>query len=186
MPESSKGLADGEPVRPAEDDTAGQGVAVAGGNAVADGEIARPRRRRTPWTPAREACFLEVLATSSNVAEATRTSGLSETSIYRRRHSSPAFRAAWDDALGEGYVRLEAMMLQRGLCGVEKDVWHGGKIVGKMREYSDRLGLALLTRHRPTVRGERAASPLAESGDGLRARYTAELAEMNRRMGGDG
>jgi hypothetical protein len=66
-------------------------------------------------------------------------------------------------------------------------VWHGGQAVGTMREYSDRLGLALLAQHRASVRGERAdPRPAEETEEQVRARQSARFSEMNRRMGGAG
>ncbi len=145
----------------------------------------RPKRVR--WTAKRETKFLQALTEWSNIAKACRVAGLAESTVYRRRQQSDEFRARWAEALGEGVVRLETLLLERALHGVEKAVWHGGKQVGTMREYSDRLALALLAAHRP-----RAAEPAAD--DTAVAMTEAEqreevlrrLSEMNRRLGGEG
>lgn len=146
---------------------------------------AKPKRTLVRWSAAREEIFLATLGQTSNVAASIRASGLSETSVYRRRQMSEDFRARWAAALREGFAKLEAMLLDRALNGVEKPVWHGGKQVGTMIEYSDRLALALLSAHRGSVLGigrEPAPVPVDE----LRARLAARLGQMNRRMGGEG
>ena len=148
---------------------------------------ARGRRKAAPvrWSARREALFLSALAETSNVAASVRASGLSETTVYRRRRRSAEFRAKWTAALREGYLKLESMMLDRALNGVEKPVWHGGKQVGTVLEYNDRTALSLLAAHRGTVMGTR--EPTADVPiDELRARMKARLSEMNKRMGGEG
>ncbi|WP_165611281.1 hypothetical protein [Sphingomonas jatrophae] len=135
------------------------------------------------WTLDRQARFLEALAAGCNVAKACRTVGVSDTSVYRLRMKSPAFREAWAIALHEGYVRLEMMMLERAIDGVEKPVFHGGKEVARVREFDARLAGQLLAQH------QRAAVPpvvaAAEPGDAIRARLAARFEEMAERMTGD-
>jgi len=147
----------------------------------------RRSRRAKPvrWSAKREEVFLATLGETANVAASIRASGLSETSVYRRRRKSDEFRARWARALREGYARLEAMLLDRALNGVEKVVWHGGKQVGTMIEYSDRLALALLAAHRGTVLGTTPAAP-EMSAEELKARLAERFSQMNVAMGGEG
>ncbi len=143
------------------------------------------RKRPVRWSARREEMFLSTLAETAKVREAIRVSQLSETNVYRRRRQSPEFAAKWLTALRQGYAELETMMLDRALNGVEKPVWHGGKQVGVMLEYNDRMALSLLQLHRGTVMGEArfaAETPVEE----LRAELKAKLGEMNKRMGGAG
>ena len=142
---------------------------------------------RVRWSVGREELFLAELARSANVAASIRATGLSDTTVYRRRQQHEAFRARWAAALREGFAKLEEMLLERALNGVEKPVWHGGKQVGTMREYSDRLALALLNAHRATATGV-AAVPAVEtiSDEAVRAELGRRLSEMNIRMGGAG
>lgn len=143
----------------------------------------KPQRAAVPWSPEREAIFLETLAHTCSVKNAVRASGLSSAAIYRRRDASDTFRAAWVQALREAYVRLETELLGRALNGVRKPVWHGGRRVGSVVEYSDRLALALLAQYRETCRGSaQAASPQAEA----RVVLIEALSRMNRGMGGEG
>lgn len=108
-------------------------------------QVARSPRS---WTPASQKAFLEALAESCNVKLAAKKAGLSTSQAYVRRNKDASFRAGWDRALATGYAQLEMMMLERALHGVEKVVIarYGTKTV--MREYSDRVGLALLRMHR--------------------------------------
>ena len=149
---------------------------------------ARRKKRKVVqvrWSGPRERAFLETLAETSNVAASIRASGLSETNVYRKRRQSAEFRAKWIGALREGFLKLEGMMLDRALNGIEKPVWHGGQQVGTVIEYNDRTALALLSAHRATVMGTReiaADVPIDE----LRTRLKGRLSEMNKRMGGAG
>lgn len=150
---------------------------------------ATPARRRArqreavPWSEEREAIFLETLGMTCSVANATRASGLSSASIYRRRAASDTFRAGWAAAVREGYVRLETEMLHRAIHGVRKTRWYAGKKVGSVREYADRGALSLLGQYRAL--GQGAAPPSSSQAD-ARIVLIEVLARMNRGMGGDG
>lgn len=147
-------------------------------------KAAKPAVKRVAWSAKREAVFLATLAETGNVLGAARASGLSSANVYKRRERSAAFRAAWAEALREGYVRLETHLLQRALNGVRKPVWYGGKKVGSVVEHSDRLALALIAQHRASVGAS--AVPATVSIADVQATLTYRLAEMNRRLGGAG
>lgn len=110
----------------------------------------RPSHRG--WTSAKERKFLEALATCCNVKLAARMAKVSTSAAYVRRTKSASFRAAWDNALATGYAQLELMMLERALHGVEKTVIARDGTKTVMREYSDRVALALLRMHRDTAK----------------------------------
>lgn len=110
----------------------------------------RPSHRS--WTSAKERKFLEALATCCNVKLAARMAKVSTSAAYVRRTKSASFRAAWDNALATGYAQLELMMLERALHGVEKTVIARDGTKTVMREYSDRVALALLRMHRDTAK----------------------------------
>lgn len=157
-----------------------------GGAARGTARRRAPRKaKRARWSVRREANFFEALALTANVARSARIAGLADSTIYRRRRTHADFRDRWAEAVREGAARLETAMLDRALNGVEKPVWFGGKQVGTVTEYNDRLAMALLARHGPGV------PPLRPSTAGLtdeevRERLAGRLAEMNRRMGGKG
>ena len=115
---------------------------------------ARPKLRAgrpSDWTRAMADQFVEVLADSCNVTLAAQAIRRSVANVYRRRAKDASFRAAWDQALAVGYSRLELMLLERALHGVEKVVKtvDGTSLV--MREYPDRVALTLLRMHRETA-----------------------------------
>lgn len=113
----------------------------------------RPQRRpaqRKDWTAAKVKKFAAVLADSCNVTLAAKAVKRSLSNVYAHRNKDATFRAAWEQALAIGYARLEMMMLERALHGIDKVVTVRGesKI---MREYDDRVALALLRQHRDSV-----------------------------------
>ena len=125
---------------------------TAGGSLVLDAGK-RPRKRRAArdsWSAAKERAFLTALADSCNVKLAATVAKVSTSAIYVRRQRNATFRRAWDLALATGYAQLEMVMLERALHGVEKIVVVKGEPT-VMREYSDRVGLALLRIHRDSV-----------------------------------
>lgn len=107
--------------------------------------------RRSDWTAAMADKFAAVLAASCNVSLAARAIRRSVGSVYRQRTRDAGFRAQWDQALSVGYARLEMMMLERALNGVEKAVTLRNGESRIMREYNDRVALALLRHHRDSV-----------------------------------
>jgi hypothetical protein len=107
--------------------------------------------RRSDWTQAKADKFIKVLADSCNVSLAARAISRSISNVYKQRTTNATFRAAWDQALAIGYARLEMMMLERALHGVEKAVKLSNGESKIMREYNDRVALALLRQHRDSV-----------------------------------
>ena len=125
------------------------GLADKDGFAV-DGK-SRPRVRRqarAAVTKAQRKLFLATLAETCNVLLSAKEAGLRPQRVYDLKARDASFRAGWDQALATGYAQLEMMMLERALHGVEKIVRLPGGKSKKMREYSDRVGLALLRMHR--------------------------------------
>jgi len=100
------------------------------------------------WTAATERKFLVALATCCNVKLAAKMAKVGTSAAYVRRQKNAAFRAAWETALATGYAQLELMLLERALHGVEKIVIARDGTKTVMREYSDRVALALLRMHR--------------------------------------
>jgi hypothetical protein len=109
----------------------------------------RPSHRS--WTKDKEKEFFEALAASCNVKLAAKLAGVSTSGAYVRRGKDAGFRAGWDQALATGYAQLEMTMLERALHGVEKTVIARDGTKTVMREYSDRVGLALLRMHRDSA-----------------------------------
>ena len=69
------------------------------------------RRSRRAWTEAAKTRFLEVLATTCNVALAAEAAGHPRNSAYALRTTDPAFAEAWQVALAESYDHLERRLI---------------------------------------------------------------------------
>lgn len=156
---------------------------------TADGAENRPRQRPLAFTRTRRLALLERLSETSNVSAAARAARIKTGLAYRERRKCAAFRAAWDEALSEGYVRLESEMLAEAL---RKPTARTPDAVLKARAAKMRLGMSLLTLHRAAVRGERreaatqapALTPVRNPAE-IRARLEARFAEMRRRIADD-
>lgn len=103
------------------------------------------------WNKDKEATFLATLAETCNVTRACAAAGVCVSSAYRRKKENAAFRSAWLAAISVAYQRLEMVLLERAFVGTEKLVAVRGGEPQTMREYSDRLGLALLKMHRDSA-----------------------------------
>lgn len=108
-----------------------EGVArlAAGAPALAPDEVlrasadGRPRIQRAgpgQWSAAKEARFLEVLATTANVSAARRAVGVSAPAIYNRRERDAGFAARWRSALDHGWHRLEALLLENATAALSR------------------------------------------------------------------
>ena len=71
------------------------------------------------WSVGAERAFLEVLTATANVTAAARAAGVSTVAAYNRRKRWPGFAAAWDEAIAEGYVRLETLLIGAATATLE-------------------------------------------------------------------
>ena len=76
-------------------------------------QIARARLKQ--WTPRVEARFLTALMATCNVKAACIEVGMSAAGAYAHRKRWRRFAALWDEAIGEGYCRIEIALLENGL-----------------------------------------------------------------------
>ena len=132
--------------------------------------------RRSDFTRAMGDRFCETLADTCNVTLAAAAIKRSISNVYKWKAKDASFRAAWDAALAMGYSRLELMLLERALHGVEKRVVARDGPTSVMREYSDRVALTLLRMHRET------AAMAEESVDGREHEEACEriIAKLDR------
>ena len=115
---------------------------------------AKPQLRKPSsrdWTKKKETVFLTTLAETCNVTRAAEAAGIAFATAYRRRKKDAAFRAAWLEALGTAYSRLELVLLDRAFNGMEKVINRKDGGQERMVEYSNQLGLTLLKMHRDTA-----------------------------------
>lgn len=93
--------------------------------------------------------FIEALKTSVSVTAACEQTGVSRTNVYALHKNNPAFRAAMDGAYDAGTDRLEDEATKRAVLGTSRPIFQGGKRVGEVQEYSDRLLEVMLRGRRP-------------------------------------
>ena len=113
--------------------------------------MAKTGRATGRWSRRAESRFVEELAASCNVTHSAAVAGVSVSGAYGRRRRDASFRARWGEALATGYAQLEMAMLERALHGKPKEIKIGGESQ-VIRDYDDRIGLALLKMHRETVK----------------------------------
>ncbi len=75
------------------------------------------RARVGQWTARVERRFLSALSATCNVKAACAEVGLAHSSAYAHRQRWIAFAEAWDAAIKEGYMRIEAALIERG-CNI--------------------------------------------------------------------
>lgn len=126
--------------------------------------------------------FLAHLAETANVSASARIAGISGGAVYAERRRLPAFLADWQDALAEGYVRLEADLLAEALQAANGKTSDGTL---KARAQKHRLGISLLNAHRASVKGPAASSAVTARVDlgALKAQLTLKLTQMRERAG---
>ncbi len=114
------------------------------------------RQRHDGWTAERQRTFLVVLAETGCISEACRMAGISGRSAYRLRGHplGKPFAEAWDRALNYATAKLMTIAYDRAICGSVREIWRKGKLVGEVREPSDRLLMFLLTLMAPRRRGQ--------------------------------
>jgi hypothetical protein len=113
------------------------------------------------WTSERQALFLETLAHSGLVSEACREAGMSPTSAYvfRRRADGAPFALGWKAAVLLARDRLEDMLLEAAIAGVET-VTTKEDGVTRRRAVNSGLSMAVLNRldrHAAALDNEEAA-----------------------------
>jgi hypothetical protein len=74
-------------------------------------QVARSGKRKL-FDAARRAVFLEWLAATCNVVLSAEKAGVCYQTPFKHRMKDAAFEAEWDEAIRQGYARLEARALQ--------------------------------------------------------------------------
>lgn len=110
----------------------------------------------TPRVRARvKEIFVRKLAEVGNVSEACRAAKISRNCAYEWREADGDFKKLWDEAVDVSVDALEQEARRRAVQGVLEPVYQGGKKVGSIRKYSDRMLEILLKGHRPEKFRER-------------------------------
>jgi hypothetical protein len=141
-------------------------------------QLVRPGRRRIG--PEAEEVFLDRLAASCNVAHAAAAAGFSKEAFYARRRRDPGFAQRWDSALAQGYVRIEALLIEqaeRALDGRPPDP------DSPILAMTARDAILLLRLHQSRVTGTGRSPgwlPRPRALDELRGSILAKLAAFDR------
>ena len=149
---------------------------------VAGGQRPQARKRsKRNWTRTKQIEFLSVLAVTCNVTEAARQAGISLGHAYKKRSTDARFRAAWLEAIGTAYQRLELVLLERAFNGTEKLLKRRDGSEERMLEYSNQLGLALLKMHRDTAVEASTELPHDDVAE-MRERLVKKLMRLKQRI----
>ncbi|MEZ0497146.1 hypothetical protein [Sphingomonas sp. IW22] len=81
------------------------------------------------WTAARRKRFLDVLASASNVRLAAREVGVNPASAYALKRRDPAFAALWQEAIEQGYDRLEQALIEKARGQINEFPIEGGAVI---------------------------------------------------------
>ncbi|HEY0411918.1 MAG TPA: hypothetical protein VGD66_02105 [Allosphingosinicella sp.] len=150
------------------------------------GQPQRRRKHKRALTARQRTKFLATLGLTCNVTASAKAARRSARVFYDLRRRDSGFRAAWMEALREGYDHLELEMLHRARFGVEKDVFHLGVKTATTRVYADAAALRLLHLHRPSVAAMRARDEAGGRGaEGVFDRLVARLNEIEGDAAGD-
>lgn len=133
--------------------------------------------------------FLNHLAETSNVKASAAAASVTQTLVYKRRRTDPAFAQAWYAALAEGYDTLEMELLERLRTGRLEDTLEDGT----KRKFDIGTAFKCISAHRDTVLREKARRSLSDEVttmaainariDALRARQEEAIANAAKRAG---
>lgn len=128
-----------------------------------------PHRIYTPEeTAERQALFLTALARTGLENKSAKAAGVSTSLVHKtwlcegtlrewteeELDAAEVFKEMMHEAHEAATDLLEAEARRRGMKGIDKPVWYKGRIVGHMKEYSDRLLERLLEAHRARFRSK--------------------------------
>lgn len=115
--------------------------------------MAKRTRNRTPkkrknWKPV----FLRELSRTACVLYSAIKAGVGKVTVYDARKADVAFKEAWDDAKEIANELLLVEGRRRAYEGVLRPIYQGGKLRGKVKDYSDTLLIFFIKAHNPEFR----------------------------------
>ena len=147
----------------AEGAAAGTGAAAKGrkptGTAVRAAGINGPQVARSgggQWSDEAEAAFLDALGASCNVLHAADAIGYTAATLYWRRRRDPAFAERWRAAMEQGYVRIEAALIEAAEDALAGRMPNPALPIPKM---TVREAMELLRMHNATAGGRGPRTP---------------------------
>ncbi len=113
---------------------------------------------------AMQAEFLSHLTESLSVTSAAKATGITRQTVYDWLSKSRAFKIKFNAAMQTINAYLEDEAIRRAVHGIDKAIFHQGKKVDTVKEYSDTLLAMLLKSHMPDNYKDRTASDAAFPG----------------------
>lgn len=126
-------------------------------------------------TPINVARFLGFIYLTGNLSGACQHINVSFATIGKWRREDPVFAAAMDEAKERHKDVIEDAIHQRGIVGIDKPVFQGGKLVGYQREYSDSLLIAKAKAYIPEKYGDKLH---IEQDTNVKVEMPKEIAEL--------
>ena len=106
--------------------------------------LANPRRLRLPSR--QRAAFLRQLHRCPSVAEAAARAGVNRGSVYKWRAEDPAFALRWDAAIARQAAEVDDNLVLRAGRVEVKPLYFGGRRVGEVQRFNDKLQMYLQRR----------------------------------------
>lgn len=110
---------------------------------------------RTAIPPEKWAKFLENFKEMCNITQAAKSVGITPRSVYNKKKADPEFTEALAAAELEVKDKIEGEIWRRGVEGTDKAIMFQGKVVGVVKEYSDRMLELLAKGHMPERYGDK-------------------------------
>ena len=144
-------------------------------------------KKRGPKQKFAEGVFERVMGRvegGAQVKASIRAEGMGCAQFYKRVGEKPEMAEALRKArMAKGLEILEAEAFRRALEGDVKPVYRGGKLVGEVRVYSEKMLMLLLAAHAPQKygrgRGNKVGERTPEEEAALRADLVARYREIN-------
>lgn len=95
--------------------------------------------------------FLKAMAECGDVRHSASCAGINRRRVYEWRETDEDFAKDWDAAIEDVCDQAEAEVIRRGVKGILKPVFHLGKKVASVREFSDTLLMFYLNGRRSEV-----------------------------------
>ncbi len=112
----------------------------------------KPGTSGARFTDERKAIYLAALQRTGLRPVACREVNVNRATVWQHRRRDPEFAEAEERALAVFRMPIAEEIRRRAIEGVERPVFHRGKEIGSIREYSDRLLLELAKAHIPEYR----------------------------------
>lgn len=138
----------------------------------------KAKAKRVGFTRERKDSFLSFFAATANADASARAAGVSKSTVHEHRRKDAVFRAAWYEALEEGYARVEALSVRwaEQAFAIRRNA-RAEQSTGTM---DPKVALAVLEAYRRN-RGARPGDVLPRSTDGEAVR--ARLETIMRKLG---